>query len=98
LILEQEFKEHSLGGSMTYTVTRTSRGSAYVTDGIKDYRVDAEGLHGDKDGDADYVLYKDSIRCITCPENSSVSDEVAMNIINAIVAKFSETNMKVDVV
>lgn len=82
---------------MKYTVKHISRGSAYVTDGANEYCVDGEGLHGDKDGDADYILYKDSIRCTTCPENSVVCESTKVAIVKVIVAKFSENNMNVEV-
>jgi len=82
---------------MKYTVTHVSRGGALVTDGTNEYRVDGEGLHGDKDSDADFVLYRDSIRCITCGDETIVRENVSVAIIEAIVAKFSESNMKVDV-
>jgi len=81
-----------------YSVIHISRGGAHVTDGTNEYRVDGEGLHGGKDSSPDYVLYKDSIRCVACHGNGVVCESAKVAIIKAIVAKFSENNMKVEVI
>lgn len=83
---------------MAYTVTYVSRGSVYLTDGTDNYIVDGEGLHAEHSDDYGYVLYSDSLRCVTDNADVVVSGETKTAIINAIKEDFAANRMKIDIV
>ncbi len=82
---------------MAYFVTKVSKGAVYVSDGINNYSVGGELLLPNKENEASFVLYSNTVERVGVDERAKVDKRISSEVIRAVISEFHNNGLVIDI-